>query len=76
MFNLKITEELCVIILKIDAKFEGKITFGFINDVRNLVNFTRTLKNLRETFFSKVYNVELKNYRAVMCHDTEIWCNI
>ena len=31
---------------------------------------------LWETFLSKVYNVELKNYRGVMCHDTEGWCDI
>ena len=31
---------------------------------------------LWETFLSKVYNVELKTYREVMCHDTEGWCNI
>ena len=27
-----------------------------------------------ETFPSKVYDVELKHYRGVMCHDTEEWC--
>ena len=31
---------------------------------------------LWETYMSKVYNVELKNYREIMCHDTEGWCNI
>ena len=30
--------------LKIDAKFEGKLTCAFKNDMRNLVNFHR-LKN-------------------------------
>ena len=33
--------------LKIDANFEGKMTCGFINDMKNLVNFTRALKNLK-----------------------------
>ena len=31
-------------VLKIDAKFEGKLTCAFKNDMRNLVNFHR-LKN-------------------------------
>ena len=44
MFEVKSTEELCVIILKIDANFEGKMTYAFINDMRNLVNFTGALK--------------------------------
>ena len=30
--------------LNIDAKFEGKLTCAFINDMRNLANF-RLLKN-------------------------------
>ena len=34
-------------ILKIDAKFDRKMTCGVINDMRNLVNFTGALKNLK-----------------------------
>ena len=30
--------------LKIDAKFEGKLTYAFQNDMRNLANF-HSLKN-------------------------------
>ena len=40
----KSTEELCLITLKIDAKFEGKLTCAFKNNMRNLANFHR-LKN-------------------------------
>ena len=40
----KNTEELCLMALKIDAKFEGKLTCAFKNDMRNLANFHR-LKN-------------------------------
>ena len=47
MFELKKYRELCVIKLKIDGNFEEKIIFGSINDMRNLVNFTETLKNLK-----------------------------
>ena len=32
-------EELCLITLKSDAKFEEKLTLGSKNDMRNLVNF-------------------------------------
>ena len=32
--------------LKIDVNFEGNMTCVFINDMRNLVNFTGALKNL------------------------------
>ena len=44
MLELKSTEELCLITLKIDAKFEGKLTCAFKNDMSNLANFHR-LKN-------------------------------
>ena len=44
MFELKSTEELRFITLKIDAKFEGKLTCPFQNDMRNLESFRR-LKN-------------------------------
>ena len=47
MFGLKSTEELSIIMLKVDGNLEGKMTCGFINDTRNLVNFTRALKNLK-----------------------------
>ena len=41
MFDLNIAEELCLIVLKIDAKFERKLTRAFQNDLKNLVNFHR-----------------------------------
>ena len=44
MFELKKPEELCLMALKIDAKFEGKLTCAFQNGMRNLANF-HTLKN-------------------------------
>ena len=44
VFVLEKTEELYIIILKIDANFEGKMAFSFIN---NWVNFNRALKNLK-----------------------------
>ena len=33
------SEELCVMTLKVDANFKGKLTCGLKNDISNLVNF-------------------------------------
>ena len=44
MFELKSTEKLCLMALNIDAKFEGKLTCAFQNDMRNLANLHK-LKN-------------------------------
>ena len=33
--------------LKTDAKFEGKLTFAFKNDMRNLGNFHQRLESLK-----------------------------
>ena len=37
--SLKFTEELCVMTMKNDAKFEEKLTCRFKMDMRNLTNF-------------------------------------
>ena len=39
MFNQKKKVELCLIAMKIDAKCEGKLTFTFKNNTRNLENW-------------------------------------
>ena len=39
--GLKRTEELCFMAMKIDAKFERKLTCDFKNDMVNLANFHR-----------------------------------
>ena len=39
----KSIEELCLMALYIDAKFEGKMTCAFRNDVRNLANFHQSM---------------------------------
>ena len=36
---MKSAEKLCLKALKSDAKFDKKLTLGFKNDMRNLVNF-------------------------------------
>ena len=38
-FSLESTEELYLMRLKVDAKFEGKLTCAFKNDMMNLANF-------------------------------------
>ena len=63
--------------LNIDAKFEGKLTCAFKNDMKNLADFHQsTFKSLKIwTFIGslspkwKMY--ELKIYRRFMCHDNE-----
>ena len=37
--TLKFTEELCVMTMKNNAKFEEELTFHFKTDLRNLTNF-------------------------------------
>ena len=39
----KSIEELCLMALNIDAKFEGKMTCAFKNDMRNLANFHQSM---------------------------------
>ena len=66
--------------LNIDAKFEGKLTFAFKNDMKNLGNFHQSTWKSQNLDFdgillSKVESIfELKIYRGVMCHDNEEWC--
>ena len=47
--TLKFTEELCVMTMKNNAKFEEESTFHFKTDMRNLTNFdlsTQKRKNI------------------------------
>ena len=43
MFELKSAEILCLMVLNIDAKFEGKLTCAFKNDMKNLANFHQSI---------------------------------
>ena len=45
--SLKFTEEVCVMTMKNDAKFEEKLTCRFKIDMRNLTNLTRALERLQ-----------------------------
>ena len=63
--------------LKIDAKFEGKLTCAFKNDMRNLANFHQSMfESLKlGTFIGLLYPKqkmhELKIYRGVKYHDNK-----
>ena len=63
--------------LNIDAKFGGKMTCAFKNDMRNLANFHQSMfrslniGTLMGSFYSKQKMYELKTYRGVLSHDNE-----
>ena len=64
-------------VLNIDAKFEGKMTCAFKNDMRDLANFHRSMfeslkiGTLVGVFYPKQKMYELKFYRVVLYHDNE-----
>ena len=78
--SLKFTEELCVIAMKNDAKFEKVLTCRFKIDMRNLTNFNLNTSKVSKictlmgSFWTKYIMFELKKYRGVMFDGTEYWC--
>ena len=64
-------------ILNINATFEGKLTYAFKNDMRNLANFLQSMfKSLKigtlmQSFHPKKKMYELKIDRGVFYHDNE-----
>ena len=59
-FSKKISEELCIMALKGDSEFKGKLICGLKKDIRNLLNFhvsSWKSKNLHfdHIFLSKAY---------------------
>ena len=46
--TLKFTEELCVMAMKNNAKFEEELTFRFTADMRNLTNFASTTRKSKK----------------------------
>ena len=72
----KSTDELCVIVLKNNAKLEEELTFALKNDMRNMANFDPTPESLKicslmGSFCPKYIMFELKSYRGVMRHYAE-----
>ena len=79
--SLKFTGELFVMTMKKYAKLEEELTFGFKIDMRTLMSFdpsTRNLKNLHYNGLplTKICNVWVKRYRWVMFDGIEYWCKI
>ena len=58
--TLKFTEELCVMTMKNNVKFEEELTFPFKTDMRNLQILTRALQNLKELLFNLLFNCPRK----------------
>ena len=46
--SLKVTEELCVMAMKNDAKFEEKLTCHFKIDMKNLTNFDMSTRKSKK----------------------------
>ena len=71
IFELKkSTQGFYFMILKIDAKFEGKLTCGLKNGVRDLVNFRQTTQRYGNLHFDgllllKLYNVSAKKEQKI-----------
>ena len=63
--TLNFAEELCVMIMKNNAKFEVKLTCHFKTDTRNLMNFDSSTRKSKKIALwlaplTKVYNVSAK----------------
>ena len=62
-------------VLKIGATFEGKLTYAFKNNMRNLANFHQSMfeslkiGTLMGSFYPKQKMQELKIYKGVLCQD-------
>ena len=52
-----------IIILNVDASFEGKIKCHFINDMKNLVSFIGALENLKICTFRNFFSPRYKMLR-------------
>ena len=46
--NLKFTEELCVMAIKNDAKFEEELTCSFKIYIKNLINFNSSTRKSKQ----------------------------
>ena len=62
--------------LKSDAKFEGKLTLGSKNDMRNLMNFNASSGKSGNLHFDVLFcqqhiKFQPKKYRRMISHDTE-----
>ena len=58
--TLKFAEELCVMTMKNNAKFEEELTFHFKTDMRNLTNFDSTTRKSKKLLFNLLFNCPRK----------------
>ena len=58
--KLKLTEELCVVTIKNNGKFEGKLTFHFKTDMRNVTNFGSSTRKSKKLLFNLLFNYPTK----------------
>ena len=80
-FQLRRTEELYLMTLKIDAKFEDKLIFFFkkwqeFGEIWPEHSQVSKACTLICSYCAKYLMFELKKYREVIFHDTEGWCKI
>ena len=74
-------EEIGLMVLKSGTKFEEKLIFCFKND-KNLGNFDPSTKRSKKTctltgpFCAKYTTFDVKKYRRVIFHDTEVMQNL
>ena len=52
--SLESTEELYLVALNIDAKFEGKLTCSFKNDMRNIASFHQCTEKSQNVDFDGI----------------------
>ena len=57
-------EDLCLMTLKSDAKFEEQLTCGLENDMRNLVNFFQSTQKPQNWDFDGILLSKVKNVRV------------
>ena len=78
--TLKFAEELCVMAMKNNAKFEELLTYHFKTDMRKLTNCDSSTRKSKKLLFNcllwpKYIMLELRKVRGVMSDDTEDWCH-
>ena len=80
-FQQKRTDELYLMTLKSNVKFEKKLICCFKYD-KNLVKSdpstqkSQKICTLIGSFYAKYMTLDLKKYRGVIFHDNEEWCKI
>ena len=77
--TLKFAEELYVMTMKSNAKFEEELNCHFKADMRNLTNFDSSTQKSKKSalwmaYLAKVYDVWAKKSTEELSDGTEDWC--